>query len=94
MSPWHSLILFVTAENVFSAKQKLGEILKGTRWEHLKLEIRDMAEHAKSATLYRIKSTPALVLRGNKLKRVFHDLDDELSIRAALGGTFPNSPSS
>lgn len=84
MDSWHSLVLFVSTENSLSAKRRLGEILKGTHWEHLKLDVRDIGEHAKSATLYRIKTTPALVLRGKKSKRVFHSLDDELSIKAAL----------
>lgn len=90
MNSWHSLILFVSTETVFGAKKRLGEILNGTRWEHLKLDVRDISEHAKSAALYRIKTAPALVLRGKSDKRVFHNLDDELSIRAALGGVFPN----
>lgn len=81
---WHSLTLFVTAENVFSAKKRLGEILNGARWEHLKLEVRDIQEHANSAKLYGIKSTPALVLRGKKFKRVFQNLDDDTLIRLAL----------
>lgn len=84
MDSWHSLTLFVNSDNELASKQRLGEILNGTSWEHLKLHIKDISEHATSAADYHVKDTPALILHGNELDRVFHCLMDELPIKVAL----------
>ncbi|MDX2108309.1 MAG: hypothetical protein SFY67_18090 [Candidatus Melainabacteria bacterium] len=88
MDSWHSLTLFVNSENVLSSKKRLDQILDGTSWEHLNLDIKDIDEHSTLASDYHVQNTPALILHGNELDRVFHCLIDELPIKAALQGDF------
>lgn len=88
MDSWHSLTLFVNSENILSAQKRLGEILNGTKWEHLKLSVKDIVEHNAVAADYHVQDTPALILHGSELDRVFHCLADDLPIKVALQGEF------